>query len=91
MYILIAADGVNFIDLAAAEWLSNEINKWQKNRGGIYIAGLKLVSQDILQNGGFIDKMGHDIFFKDKKSAIAEIHKKIDKPCDVKAFDECNA
>ena len=90
-YVLIAADGINFIDLAAAEWLTNEIIKWQKNRGEIYIAGLKLVSQDILQNGGFIDRMGHDIFFKDKRTAIAEIHKKIDKPCEVKAFDECNA
>jgi SulP family sulfate permease len=90
-YVLIAADGINFIDLAAAEWLTNEIIKWQKNRGEIYIAGLKLVSQDILQNGGFIDRMGRDIFFKDKRTAIAEIHKKIDKPCEVKAFDECNA
>jgi len=29
--VLIAADGINFIDLAAAEWLTNEIKKWQKN------------------------------------------------------------
>jgi len=89
-HILIAGDGINFIDLAAAEWLTNEILKWQKNRGGIYIAGLKIVSQDILKKGGFMEKMGQDIFFKDKKTAIAEIHKKIDVPCEVKAFDECN-
>jgi len=89
-HILIAGDGINFIDLAAAEWLSNEIIKWQKNRGGIYIAGLKLVSQDVLKKGGFIKKIGDDIFFKDKKTAISEIHKKIDIPCKVKAFDECN-
>ena len=88
-HVLIAADGINFIDLAAAEWLTNEIVKWQKNRGGIYIAGLKIVSQDILQKGGFIDKMGSDIFFKDKRTAIVEIHKKIDTPCKVKAYDEC--
>jgi len=89
-YVLIAADGINFIDLAAAEWFTNEIIKWQQNRGGIYIAGLKIVSQDILEKGGFIDRMGHNIFFKDKKSAIIEIHKKIIEPCDVKAFEECN-
>ena len=89
-HILISADGINFIDLAAAEWLTNEILKWQKNRGGVYIAGLKLVSQDILQKGGFADKMGNNIFYKDKKHAIAAIHKKIDKPCKEKAFDECN-
>ncbi len=88
-YVLIAADGINFIDLAAAEWLTNEIKKWQKNRGGIYFAGLKLVSQDVLQKGGFVDKMGNNIFFKDKKTAIAEIHKKFDKPCKLKVFNEC--
>ena len=89
-YVLIVADGINFIDLAAAEWLTNEIKKWQKNRGGIYFAGLKLVSQDVLQKGGFVHKMGDDIFYKDKKTAITEIHKQIDKPCNEKVFDECN-
>lgn len=89
-YVLIAADGINFIDLAAAEWLTNEVIKWQKNRGGIYFAGLKVISQDILKKGGFIDKMGEDIFFKEKKTAIREIHKKIKNPCAEKVFDECN-
>ena len=89
-HILISADGINFIDLAAAEWLTNEILKWQKNRGGVYFAGLKLVSQDILQKGGFVDKMGDNIFYKDKRHAIAAIHKKIDKSCNEKVFDECN-
>ncbi len=89
-YILIAADGINFIDLAAAEWITNEMRKWQTNRGGIYFADLKLVSQDVLQKGGFVDKMGNNIFYKDKKTAITEIHKKIDMPCKVKVFDECN-
>ena len=89
-HVLIAADGINFIDLAAAEWLTNEISKWQTNRGGIYIAGLKLISQDVLKKGGFMEKGGHNIFFKDKRIAIAEIHKKITRPCNVKAFEECN-
>ncbi len=88
-HVLIAADGINFIDLAATEWLTYEIIKWQKNRGGIYIAGLKLVSQDIIQKGGFANKMGNNIFFDDKKSAIATIHEKLDKPCEIKAFREC--
>ncbi len=89
-YVLIAADGINFIDLAAAEWISNEIQKWQENRGGIYIAGLKIISQDVLIKGGFIDKIGENIFFEGKKKAIAEIHKKIEHPCKNKAFKECS-
>jgi SulP family sulfate permease len=89
-HVLISAEGINFIDLAAAEWLTNEILKWQKNGGGIYITGLKLVSQDVLKKGGFIEKMGQQIFFKDKKSAIEAVHNKITEPCETKAFDECN-
>lgn len=88
-FVLIAADGINFIDLAAAEWLTNEIMKWQKNRGGIFIAGLKLISQDVLIKGGFIKRIGQNILFTDKKLAISEIHKLIKKPCKIKAFDEC--
>ncbi len=89
-HVLIAADGINFIDLAAAEWLSNEILKWQKNRGGIYISGLKLISQDVLRKGGFLQQLGDGVFFKDKKNAINEIHKKIDTPCEIIAFEECH-
>jgi len=89
-HVLIAADGINFIDLAAAEWLTHEIIAWQENRGGIYIANLKLNSQAVIRKGGFANKMGDNIFFKDKRTAITEIHKKISRPCKVKAFNECN-
>lgn len=89
-HVLIAADGINFIDLAAAEWLSNEIQKWQDYRGGIYISGLKMVSQDVLIKGGFINKIGKNIFFLDKKEAIKKIHEKIEHPCKNKAFKECD-
>lgn len=88
-YVLIAADGINFVDLAAAEWLTYEAMKWKKNRGGIYIAGLKQVSQDVLKNGGFRELIGEDFFFKDKKSAIIAIHNNLDQPCFKKAFKEC--
>lgn len=88
-HVLISAEGINFIDLAAAEWLSNEIKKWQKNRGGIYLSGLKMVSQDVLIKGGFIEKIGSHTFFKDKKTAIKMIHSLIDTPCLTQAFEEC--
>lgn len=88
-YVIIVAEGINFIDLAAAEWLTNEVVKWQKNRGGIFFAGLKLVSQDVLKKGGFLDRMGEDIFFVDKKVAIKQVHNKIKLPCKEKVFEEC--
>lgn len=88
-HVLIAADGINFIDLAAAEWLTHEIIKWQKTRGGIYISGLKLVSQDIIKKGGFKEKVGADIFYNEKRTAITDIHKKIETPCKIQAFEDC--
>ncbi len=88
-HVLVIADGINFIDLAGSEWLMHEVLKWQKNRGGIYFSGMKIVSQDVLKKGGFLKKMGYDNFFTDKKTAIKKIHHKFDVPCKIKAFEEC--
>lgn len=91
--LLIIADGINFIDLAGAEWLMHEALKWQKHKGGIYFSGMKLVSQDVLKKGGFLNKIGQQYFFKDKKEAIKSIYKILDKTicetCASKIFEEC--
>jgi SulP family sulfate permease len=91
--VLVISNGINFIDIAGAEWLQQEVIKWQKRGGGIYFVGLKLISQDILQKGGFIQKIGSEHFFKDKNSAISTIYQKLNKNicnnCDVKLFVEC--
>jgi SulP family sulfate permease len=89
-HLLVIADGINFIDLAGSEWLMHEVLKWRKNNRNIYFSGMKIVSQDVLKKGGFLKKMGYDIFFHDKKTAIKEIHKKIDSPCEIKVFEECS-
>lgn len=92
-HVLVISNGINFIDLAAAEWLTHEVKKWQKRGGGIYFVGLKIISQDVLQKGGFVENIGEENFFKDKRVAIHTIYKKLDKEicssCSVKAFEEC--
>lgn len=93
-YVLIVAPGINFIDLAGAEWLSYEMKKFRANGGEVAIVGAKLVSQKILKTGGFIDEIGADSFFDNKNAAIAHIYKFLDKSvcanCSVKAFNECH-
>ena len=92
-HLLIIANGVNFIDLAGAEWITREVLKWKMRGGGIYFVGLKLISQDILKNGGFSAIIGEENFFKDKNSAIASIYNKLEPnkcdTCEVKLFNEC--
>ncbi len=87
------ANGINFIDLAGATWITHEAEKWQMRGGGIYFSGLKIVSQQILKKGGFRDQIGLENFYLDKKTAIEEIYKKLDKnlcaTCKVNVFDEC--
>jgi SulP family sulfate permease len=93
-HVLIVANGINFIDLAGAEWLSHEVQKWQERGGGIYFSGLKIVGQETLTKGGFREKIGAENFFKDKNIAIHAIYQKLDKDicatCTVRIFHECN-
>jgi len=93
-HLLVIADGINFIDLASAEWLTNEVKKWESTNRIIYFSGMKLVSQNVLIKGGFFDDIGKDHFFKDKGKAIQAIYQKLNKnvceTCEVKAFFECN-
>ncbi|MBP9600414.1 MAG: sulfate permease [Lutibacter sp.] len=77
-HLLIMANGINFIDLAGAEWLTKEVKKWQSRGGGIYFVGLKIISQDVLKNGGFIEEIGAEHFFKEMDIATKTICKKLD-------------
>ena len=77
-HLLIMANGINFIDLAGAEWLTKEVKKWQSRGGGIYFVGLKIISQDVLKNGGFIEEIGAEHFFKEMDIATKIICKKLD-------------
>ena len=91
--VLIVSKGINFIDLAGAIWLTQEVKKWQKRGGGIYFSGLKIISQQILTKGGFRDEIGLENFFDDKKDAIEYIYKKMNKEvcstCTTRIFVEC--
>ncbi len=92
-HLLVIAEGINFIDLAGAEWLMHEVKKWETTNRVIYFSGMKLVGQNVLIKGGFFDEIGREHFYKDKKTAIKSIYKKLDKKvcetCEVKAFLEC--
>ncbi len=93
VHVLIISNGINFIDLAGATWLSHEVQKWQKRGGGIYFSGLKIVSQQILKKGGFRNEIGEENFYIDKRSALNDIYKKLDKniceTCESRIFYEC--
>ena len=92
-YVLVLANGVNYVDLDGAEWLAREAAYWRKKGGGMYIVRLKLIAQDIMENGGYMDAIGREYFFTSKTEALAVIYQKLDRDicrnCPYRVFLEC--
>jgi sulfate permease, SulP family len=92
-YLLILANGINYIDLDGAEWLVQEAKAWRERGGSMYIAGLKIIAQDVLRDGDFVPMIGKECFFVSKTDAIGAIYKLLDaeicQKCKVRAFNEC--
>ena len=92
-YMLLLANGINRIDFDGAEWLAEEAKAWRERGGGLYIAGLKLIAQDVLIDGGFLEEIGEEYFFVSKTDAIAQIYQKLDpsvcRACTARVFHEC--
>jgi SulP family sulfate permease len=92
-HLILMAHGINFVDLAGAEWLVQEANRWKEKGGSFSICGLKLVAQDILIKGGFKEKIGEENFYIKKTEAIHAIYQRLDKTickaCSARIFLEC--
>ncbi|MBW5290097.1 MAG: Sulfate permease [Candidatus Ruthia sp. Asou_11_S2] len=92
-HILIAASGVNFIDLAGTEALISENNRLVKNNGGLYFVGLKASVYEFVAKSHFIQQIGRSHFFDSKSQAINHIHKKLEQKtcvtCQALIFNEC--
>ncbi|MDB4286194.1 SulP family inorganic anion transporter [bacterium] len=94
-HLLILGKSINFIDIAGAEWLVQESEKWTARGGGLYFQGLKKDALKVLQKGEYMEKIGKDHFFVSKEKAISHIFDLLDKgvcqDCSIRIFTECKA
>ncbi len=92
-HLIVLANGVNYVDLDGAEWLAREAAFWKKKGGGLYVVRLKIIAQDVMESGGFMDEIGRENFFVSKTDAIRTIYQKLDvevcKACPHRVFLEC--
>jgi len=92
-HLIVLANGVNYVDLDGAEWLAREAAFWKKKGGGLYVVRLKIIAQDVMESGGFMDEIGRENFFVSKTDAIRKIYQKLDveecKACPHRVFLEC--
>ncbi len=93
--VLVLGSGIGTIDLAGAELLEREIVKWKADGREIYFCSLRKPVREVLEIGGFMERLGYENFFETKLLAIDSIYNRLDKnicsTCEVKIFNECNS
>ncbi len=92
-HIAISATGVNFIDVAGAEFLADEAERRREIGGGLYLIRLKPGVCEPLRRGAYVDVIGKENLFGGKTDAIATVVPKLDPKicatCTARIFREC--
>ena len=92
-HILIVGTGINFIDLSGAEALISDAQRLKNMGGGLYFTELKGSVYEFISSTRLVAKIGNKNFFDDKKDAIKQIYKILDRDicekCTARVFSEC--
>lgn len=92
-HVAIVAHGINFIDLAGAEYLAEEAARRKAEGGGLYFISVKDTVQEQLAESGALKTIGGTNLFDSKTDAIATIFKRLDpevcRTCKAGIFREC--
>jgi SulP family sulfate permease len=92
-HLLVMSKSMNFIDAAGALLWERERARRRAIGGDLYFHRPRPAVLQMWRNGGFVDRLGVDHLFDDKRSAIATIVPRLDgavcAQCRVRAFEEC--
>jgi len=92
-HILIVGSSIGFIDIAGAEMLIQEAQRLRAMGGGLYFCKNKKAVMEFMNKSHFIDEIGAENFFAEKKDAIAAIYARLDQDkcarCKARIFYEC--
>ena len=92
-HLAISATGVNFIDVAGAEFLAEEATRRRAQGGGLYLIRLKPGVCEPLRRGGYVEAIGVENLFSGKTETIAAVVAKLDpdicRTCTARIFREC--
>jgi len=92
-HLLVVATGINFIDVAGCEMLAAEAHRLHMSGGKLYLCNLKHDVQEVLERGGYVDRIGEENIFHSKTDALKEIVQRLDpercRLCAFRIFHEC--
>jgi len=85
--------GVNFIDVAGAEFLVQEAERRRKEGGNLFLFRTRDQVREFLERGGYLEEIGVDRVFDSKGAGIEAAMKVMDPAicagCTARIFNEC--
>ncbi len=94
-HLLLLMHGVNFADVAGAEFLAHEAERRRARGGGLYLYRVKEGVMEVLRRGGYIETIGEENCFRSKSDAIGYIVRRLDpeicRRCTARIFKECES
>jgi SulP family sulfate permease len=92
-HLAIVAQGISFVDIAAADVLANEAERRRAIGGGFYLINPKDGLWKSLEECHAMDRIGANNIFRSKSAALRGIFHKLDKNvcrnCSLNTFTEC--
>jgi SulP family sulfate permease len=92
-HLAITAAGINFIDVAGAEFLAQEARRRRDMGGGLYLIRVKEGVCEPVKRGDYLGDLGEENIFQSKTAAIDSIFQRLDKDicrrCTKRIFREC--
>ena len=93
-HLLLVASGINFVDVAGAEFLVEEAKRRRNLGGGLYLYQVKEGACETLKKGGYADEIGRENFFSSKRTALETIPRerldhRVCARCRARIFLEC--
>jgi SulP family sulfate permease len=92
-HLVVMASGINFIDLAGAEFLAEVARQRRKMGGGLYFYRMKDKVADTLRRGGFMEEIGEENLFPARSRPVETIYQRLDnevcRNCSIRAFAVC--
>ncbi|TCJ20246.1 SulP family inorganic anion transporter [Parasulfuritortus cantonensis] len=92
-HLVVVASGVNFVDLAGAEFIAEQARHWRQKGGALYFYRMKPAVAEMLQRGGYMDDVKEYNLFPVGVRPIEVLAERLDANvcagCDRRVFNQC--
>ncbi len=92
--LLVAASGINLVDISGAEMLKREAARRTQMGGGLYFWFMKDAVHDLLEHGGYLKTIREDHIFAQPVDPIDILYAKLDpeicRNCQARIFPQCH-